>query len=48
MTKKQPKERIVKQQDGFIQVPTYLFPQEYEYSKEITPEMELEEDSDEE
>ena len=29
--------------DGFLTVPTYLFPQSNEYSKEVVPEMKVDE-----
>ena len=48
MNKKKINNRIVKSQDGFIEVPTYLFPEAYEHSKEITPEMKVDKEEENE
>lgn len=44
---KKNKVRLIKSEtyeDGFVNVPTYLFPQGDEFSKDVIPNMELEED----
>lgn len=47
MTKKKTNASINKQQDGFIEVPTYLFPQDYEYSKDIVDKFEFDDEDEE-
>ena len=48
MEKKKTNASINKQQDGFIEVPTYLFPQNYEYSQDVVDEFEFDDFEDEE
>lgn len=45
MARKQEK-KMIPQQDGFLSVPTYLFPQANEYGKDVMPEMDLEDESE--
>ena len=48
MEKKKTNASINKQQDGFIEVPTYLFPQDYEYSKDVVDEFEFDDEENDE
>ena len=48
MEKKKTNASINKHQDGLIEVPTYLFPQDYEYSKDVVDEFEFDDEENDE
>ena len=47
MKKKKLDNINIKHKDGFIEVPTYLFPEANEYSKEVIPEYKLDNEKEE-